>query len=375
VAQKHEAARQAPRQLQAQSPGRSSRAAEHTLRLRVYATPTYSNTVVNWQKQFADMLECANSVVMPEFGAKFEVAEFIPFRPRASEEKLDGLLSELTTQDSATDVHWVVGLAGAVPRFAASADDLGLAPLLGNHFVLRAMSDVHEYEAIQHGLSELSEDERLKLYQARKRHKLCSVFLHEVAHTLGVPHERTEPSLMNTRYQVKAQGFSDEAAEIVRAALQLRANQPALFLDAPFAQKLHSSMSRAGAEWEATSRDQILRSLASFSGTAPAVSGSSAARTGPPSSPREPQTAMQPPKAASTAGLNAEEQRSYDRARAELGAGHVVAAREIAAPLLNQHADLPAVQSLRCDMATAAGGDWETISSECSGLSPFGAPQ
>jgi hypothetical protein len=29
---------------------------------------------------------------------------------------------------------------------------------------------------------------------------------------------------------------------------------------------------------------------------------------------------------------------------------------------------LPAMQSLRCDIAMAMGGDWATISAECTGL-------
>src|SRR6478735_9858325 len=166
--QKHEAARLAPEQLQAQSEGHNAaRLAQRTLRLRVYATPTYSTTVVNWQKQFEETLACANKVFTPEFGAKFEVAEFRPFKPEANEEKLDGLLDELRAKDDARNVDWVVGLARAVPKFAASADDLGVAGLLSNHFVMRAMSDADEYEAIQSSFSELSEGARQKLYSER----------------------------------------------------------------------------------------------------------------------------------------------------------------------------------------------------------------
>jgi hypothetical protein len=177
------------------------------------------------------LLDCANSVFVPDFGAAFAAVELKTFRPQADEEKLDGVLGELTEKDPGRDVDWVVGLATAVPHFAVSADDLGLAPLLGNHLAMRAMSDAQEYEAIQGSLTELSEDERLKLYQVRKRHKVCTVFLHEVAHTLGVPHELLASSLMNPRYQVEAQGFSDEAADIVRASLELRAAQPNVLLD------------------------------------------------------------------------------------------------------------------------------------------------
>jgi hypothetical protein len=366
ASQKHEAARQTPEQLRAQTASLAPRLAERTLRLRVYATPAYTSTVVDWQKQFADTLDCANSVFTPQFGARLEVAEFVPFRPRANEEKLDGLLAELRASDAASDVDWAIGLARAVPQFAASADDLGLAPLLGNHLVMRAMSDAHEYEAIQRAFTELSEEERLKLYHTRKLHKLCAVFLHEVAHTLGVPHELSESSLMHPRYHVKTQGYSDEAAIIVRAALDLRTKQPPALLDPSFAQLLSSSMSTSDANWEPTSRDGLLLQLTSFRNNGGANTRTATATT----------TATTAATATTeTTGLNPDEQRSYDQARAELAARHGLAARQIAAPLLTKHGNLPAIRALRCDIAMSIGGDWETLSAECAGLSALGKVQ
>jgi matrixin len=370
-AQKHEVARSTPRQLRSQSSRNEARVAERKLRLRVYATPGYAATVLDWQKQFAGLLECANSVFVPDFGSAFEPVELKTFRPRSNEEKLDGVLRELTEEDHGRDVDWVVGLATAVPRFAVSADDLGLAPLLGNHLVMRAMSDPHEYEAIQNGFTELSESERLKLYQVRKRHKLCTVFLHEIAHTLGVPHELLASSLMNRRYQVEAQGFSDEATDIVRASLELRSAQPNVLLDSTLTRNLSSWLKSPNAGWEPSSRDALLQELASTAENAqPALSAAA-------QSPAAPSVARPTPGLASNgppvAGLNADEQRSYDRARAELNAGHAAAARELAVPLLAKHAALSEVQSLRCDIAMAVGGDWDTISAECPGLSPFGS--
>ncbi len=62
-----------------------------------------------------------------------------------------------------------------------------------------------------------------------------------------------------------------------------------------------------------------------------------------------------------------------DTSRADLASGDASTARAIAAPLYGKHADLPAIQSLRCDIAMKIGGDWAAIDSECAGLSPFGA--
>jgi hypothetical protein len=78
------------------------------------------------------------------------------------------------------------------------------------------------------------------------------------------------------------------------------------------------------------------------------------------------------PVVANVEELDPEEQRSFATARAELNAGNPAQAREIAAPLFAKYPALSAIQSLRCDTAMAVGGDWDIISVECPGQSPFG---
>ena len=116
-AQQHVAAHETPEQLHRQSTGNEVRVAPRVLKLRVYATPGYAAAVLDWPKQFDALLECANATFRPDFGVAFEVVETRTFRPKAGEEKLDGVLQELTEDDAADDVDWVVGLASAVPRF------------------------------------------------------------------------------------------------------------------------------------------------------------------------------------------------------------------------------------------------------------------
>jgi hypothetical protein len=367
--EQHAAARSTPQQLRSQALNREGRVADRTLRLRVYATPAYAATVLDWQKQFEALLDCANSVFVPDFGTAFEAVELKSFRPKAGEAKLDEVLAELRQEDEGRDVDWVVGLVTAVPSFAVSADDLGVAPLLGKHLVMRAMSDAHEYEAITRELSELSESERLKLYQVRKRHKLCAVFLHEVAHTLGVPHELVASSLMNPRYQVGAQGFSDEASRILRASLELRATQPSLLLDAKLAGELSSWLQASNADWEPNTRDELLGEFSS-AGNSSIPASTTATATDPSGEEPPPSPA---PSGPPIEGLSSAEQQRYDSARAELNAGRAARARQLAAPLLAKYAKLPAIMSLRCDIAMGIGGDWETISAECPGYSSFGS--
>ena len=361
-AQQHEAAHLTPQTLRASSAASAGPSGDRALTLRVYATPGYAASVVDWQKQFNTLLFCANAIFSADFGAHFEVAEFRNFRPQSDEEKLDGVLGEITREDPAAGVDWVIVLARSVPRFAASADDLGLAPLVGQHLAMRAMSDAHEYEAIQSELTELSEDARRNLYHVRKSRKLCAVFLHEIAHTLGVPHERAESSLMNWRYRITAAGFSGEAADVVRASLRVRDGSSPL-MNPYLAEQLSDALRAEDADWEPSSRDAELKHLASFTRAAAPQSAVTASSTpAPPASP-----------SARVRGLSPEEQATYEQARAALAAGNAANARALAAPLIAKHDDLPDVQDLRCNIAMAIGGDPATLGTECAAFAPFGA--
>jgi len=363
-AQQHAARRSTPAQLPRDSSGVLP-GGRRVLKVRVYATAGYAASVLDWKKQFSALIGRVNAVFGAEFGARFELAELLAFPSPASEDKLEAPLQELVQLDPASDVDWVVGLVVATPRFAASADDLGVARLPGRHIVLRAMSDAHEYEAIERAFTELSEDERQKLYRVRKQHKLAITFLHEIAHTLGVPHELQAESIMNPRYHVEASDFSEEAAAIMRSSLASRVSPDSPVLDAALASKLDASLRAAGSQWEPTSRDALLLQTARFlSVPVAAAKGPASSKTPAPSSVSS---------APAIGGMNAQERVSFDMARAELNAGHAERAQRLGAPLFAKYSALPAVQSLRCDTAMAIGGDWETIRAECSGLSPFDA--
>jgi len=364
-AQQRQAARLAPQKLERQTTY-SARQAQRVLSLRVYATATYQASVVDWEQQFQRQLECANTTLR-DFGVSLKVDALKTFRPRADEEKLDGLLQELSQLDDARGVDLVLGLAKPTPRFAASADDLGVAKMPGQHLVLRAMSDAQEYEAIQSALSELPEEKRQNVYRARKEHKLCTVLLHELAHTLGVPHERAATSLMNPRYHIEANGFSDESAGILRESLSARVPGQPMLLDATLVQRLRDLLQAPNADWEPKSRDQLL----SFLPTAhPAQTTRTPTPTPTTNQPAAPPTPVLTSVKAGSTGLDPDEQRTFERARSELSAGRAVDALSTAKPLLAAHPNLPAVQELHCNIAMAIG-DPAALDAACAGLSPF----
>src|SRR5262249_40053732 len=137
-----------------------------------------------------------------------------------SDDDLSALMDELVQSDPGRDVERVVGLAGSVPRYEIAFHELGLGKLFGKHLITRAMNDAREYESIERGFSYLSEQERAKLYGSRKRHKTAAVFLHELGHTLGAPHELDARWLMHASYDPKEEGYSPGTAELMRLVLE-----------------------------------------------------------------------------------------------------------------------------------------------------------
>jgi hypothetical protein len=89
-AQKQEAARSTPQPLRARGSD-DARVAEHTLRLRMHATPRDVATVLAWQKQFGELLDCVNNGLVPDFGVSLEAVDLRAFRPQADEETLAGV--------------------------------------------------------------------------------------------------------------------------------------------------------------------------------------------------------------------------------------------------------------------------------------------
>lgn len=108
---------------------------------------------------------------------------------------------------------FAIGLVGSVPRGRECRfTRLGFYRP-GKHIVMRAMADAAELDAILKGLQGISQDEKNKLIQKRKKHKVTTVLLHEIAHSLGVIHERDAASILSPRYSTDAERFSPEAIE------------------------------------------------------------------------------------------------------------------------------------------------------------------
>ena len=325
ASQKRVAAQRAPATLHGQDETEKPKGTARRLAARVYATHRYAAAVLDWQRQFDDVVRRANPTLHADFGIELEVTEYRTWADAGSEDSLQDLLRRLALEDAGSDVSWVIALATAVPGLAESPDQLGMAATPGKHIVIRAMSDPEEFDAIERGFVELSQGERQKLYVSRKRHKAAVVLLHELGHTLGVPHEPTKDALMNPRYSYRSSDFSAPAIEIAKLELTRR------------------------------------------TGASRAV----AAASSPPSAPSVTLPSVPDP---ALIALRDDERRLFYAAMAQKDAQNLNDAWRIGAPLWASHPRVYVVQKLRCDLATAIGGAWERIRKECDDFMKLPAP-
>ncbi len=185
----------------------------------------------------------ANAVLGPQFGVKL-VAEYRPWNHHAPANGLPEDLEELRALDAGTDVLSVIGLTSALSLTSATFDLLGLASLPGRHVMLRGYADLEERKSFARAFPDLASDERDNALEMRRRHKLTSVLLHELAHNLGAPHETGSETLMNAMYSEHATAFSPEAHAVIQRGFDQRlGRETAVVAAAPVpAPKVHRTM-------------------------------------------------------------------------------------------------------------------------------------
>jgi len=295
-----------------------------------------------------------NAVLEPTLDARLDVVATDSWAPHAGDEDLAVLVDELTASDPGKDVDRVVALVGSVPRYELSFHQLGMGQIMGKHLVMRATNDAREYEAIRRGFSELEDNERTKLYAARKRHKTTTVFLHELGHTFGVPHEVDRLSIMHASYDWRVDGYSPAAAALMRITLAHQLD-PAAQSPSVFSRALIDHLQQTSQVWVDGDRDAMIARLERT--PAPRM------RPAPPPQPPA------PPKVTTEdtrqSALTPADRAAFDRAKAHLSAGRLAEASSTAGPLFTAYPDDSAVQELRCQIAMKRGGAWQTIQAEC----------
>lgn len=187
-------------------------------RIRIYADDAYRAQNLNWRQVFGAELEYANAVLGPNFGLHL-VADYREWNHHAPGTAMSDDLDALRDLDDAGDVLSVIGLTSSLSLVSATFDQLGLAYVPGKHILIRGYADLEERKSFAAAFPDLSAAERENAFVARRQHKTAAILLHELAHNLGAPHERTENTLMNESYSVHAAAFSPEAHAIIQRAV------------------------------------------------------------------------------------------------------------------------------------------------------------
>jgi hypothetical protein len=202
-------------------PGKPREGEPRTAKVRVYADADYRAQHVRWRSSFTDQLDYANQLLVPMLGVRLE-PEFVEWDRRKPEASLRDTLTELAELDDGDDVAWVIGLTSALPLVSATMDELGVAEVLGPHIVLRGFADVEERKAFARAFPDLDQSERDEVHDARRRHKMTVVLLHEIAHTLGGIHEAEPAWILHPAYAAEQAGISDRNKELMVIALEDR---------------------------------------------------------------------------------------------------------------------------------------------------------
>jgi hypothetical protein len=210
--------------------------------------------------------------------------------------------------------------------------------------ILRASSRLGEHDAFERALPDLSDDEREHVVRARRRHRDEAVFLHELGHVLGALHEADVASLMNTAYDEKMSGYSEDALALMRLALE----GP----DRPSVAKAQLAYIRdaKSSPWTSADRDAAMGHLQSW--MAPTQSAQ-AAKAGPPAE-------SAPPELGEADGA------LFLRAVQSFRGGNTAFAYTTARPLFAAYPNSYAVQDLRCQLATVRWLEASAMVAECA---------
>jgi tetratricopeptide (TPR) repeat protein len=230
-------------------------------KVRVYADADFRGQHVRWRDSFNDQLDYANQVMVPMLGVRLE-AEYIEWDRRKPEATVRDTLAELAELDDGDDVAWVIGLTGALPLVSATMDELGVAEVLGPHIVLRGFADLEERKAFARAFPDLDQAERDEVHDARRRHKMTVVLLHELGHTLGAIHEAEPAWILHPAYQSDQTTISDRNKELMRIALEDRLLPAGVRDTAGTYSKLLAAIEREDwGGWDADEKDSLVSHL------------------------------------------------------------------------------------------------------------------
>jgi hypothetical protein len=233
-----------------------------TARVRVWAAEDYRTQHVRWRAQIEEELDDVNQFLVPAVGIKLEAEAIEPWEVSTADRGLAELLTELATHDPGDDVDWVIGYGSGLSLVEGSFDQLGMARPLGRHLMVRGYSVGSERDQFARAYPSTSAADRDRVLAARRRHKQATVLIHELAHTLGVPHEREPTWLMATSYATTMSTLSKQSRAVMQLALETWLTPRASFDLASLAARLTSYFeSNPWGGWEPDDHGQLVAEL------------------------------------------------------------------------------------------------------------------
>lgn len=195
-------------------------------KVRVWVDEDFRAQRVHWREEVSEQLDDANQFLEPALGLRLEAIAIEPWAIRTAGRELGNALEELERVDPGVDVPWVLGLVSSVPMVAASYEQIGMTRILGRHLVLRGYAEQAERKEWAEYLPTLTVGEREALYETRRRHKITTLLVHELGHTLGAPHEADASWIMNPGYTLAVATLSDQSRKLMELALEGRLASP-----------------------------------------------------------------------------------------------------------------------------------------------------
>lgn len=363
--QKHAAARLRPASIGA--PSQPSELRRRVASIRACATRAYAAETLRWEERFEELLREANSVLEPLLGLTLRSAGTTLWEPPRGEGSLESVVAELSGCEG-KEADWVVALVQSTPKVATDFHTLGMGQLYSKYLVMRAPNDPAELDALTRALPDLDEATRQKLYSDRKHHKVLTLFLHELGHTLGGVHRSAKDTIMSPMYDASERGYDEATLGIFRITLPARLEGTNPFGD------VRAYLERTKGGWIEAERGREVERLTQAANAAPQRRRQ---MTSPEPSTTAPATAAAAPKPLPSAEplgfetLSKEERQAFNHALS-LEPNDARAAWHAAERLFESHPAVRPVQALRCRLAKARNFYPAVIEGHCARLGSLG---